>query len=767
MKDQKQCQQLKKYLKLHPEKPIPEHLQAHAKSCADCNLFLDTELQLKKFGKLFRKINFKLDAEHDYSVRCAIVEASQKKQPVYRSWHRPYAQALGLALVCVLVLTGIFSWPWLNSLPLWDHRANHKIAQWLSEDTVTMDSLNHDTPFSQTEHISAFDTEHIESLKFASRLFSTSEDQKLYWTEDNSSIHRAYWVWIRFVAELSDRSLSEIHALIEEHGHAKTLRLLGLPVWKTIQSFENYFQPFLDQKEAIVFTLDALVTEIHLKESWIKTDLLDQRIHIDPVLIQHMYPGKLIRLKLQEHENEYYVSSIDSVLMSSVLLEGTIDELNGNSMFLSGFSDPVLLTEKTYYAGFSKEDLVPQSPEIWWVRAIMHQDQVWAHSIVRRGFSAPRSMVGVIERLSNYGFALADQSVHCYFVHMPQIDPQRFNLQEIFHRKLGITVDGQQIGSQFLVQRIHVIENPLDPIPASEVLLASAPSVSSRTASNQISREIISESSIPQPGIQLITDLVVGSSKNQLFLASGKIISYSSGTIAAGSKIQWKGTYEDPVESFLSIRTGQNKKIHASYHVLKNWGNGVYHLRLDEGSKNLYLYSKEQIPQKGIIQAQSIQHENDLVTLRFRCFTLSDIITMKGTIVQAMNRDSLFMLDNGTMFSLDELSYSNSSFPWIGRTVAVKGIYTDQGFVAYIVELEADELIFTGIIVSMDNVSMTLQLDSGTVFYLGSQQWRYLSEKNFSLGSAVIIRAYREGHELKVSEILDARDYIADKGAST
>jgi hypothetical protein len=759
----KVCQRLQEAMVLHSERPLSPALSKHLLSCADCQEFAKSEELLKSFKTELYSQPIKMDTVYDYQVRNAIVATAlrlQNNKSTYVWWKKP-----ALLMMSFLMAFALFrgTWPLINELPMWDYQAQKQLTQLLNEDTMSVASTEGNK--SATLHDASHETDSTQALRFASWALPNADSQKAFWTSDEANIQRSYWLWIRFLSEKSQESYSRIKQLLDTYGNTKTIRMLKLPVRKTVNEFEAYLKPFRLDPGDESFEADAMILAVNLAQAWVRLDVLDEPLHMDPVLLNQMYPGKMLRITIKQENSMYYALALSELLLPSTLIEGKISSVDGQQIKSSSFSDPLELNEKTFYRNIQQEEISSHTEDIYWLRVVFSDNKPYVLSLTRRGIPFQQTLSGTIERLSSYGFTLKDYPLHFSFTSPPLIFPSTYHLSEIANRGLWITVDGIQFDDQVQLSQIQVLENPLDPFPKEDYLLASASTPPSTPPEKSFSRSVESKDSSQDPN-DLHKDFVIGTTGNTLHLASGKNLSYSKTILSPGSQILWKGS-ESNISSTLEVTLGRWNKLQASYRIVNRYENGVHVLRLKNVSKLVYLFVSGKIPEEGILQAKAIEHENLIIAVESRNFTLAQVMSVRGTIVQSMNKESCFLLDNGTMFVLDELSQILHGPIWHGSTVVVKGAMVDQIFKAYIVEVESEDLIFTGLIVSIDVDTGLIHLDSGTSILVDSKTVYSFPKDTLKIGSAVLIRARREGSQYLALEILDAKDHVSDKGANT
>ena len=768
----KLCHKLQETLLLHGKQSLSPRLSQHLLSCRECQEFLQGEELLQAFKTELKTRSLKLDPAHDFEVRNTIVATALRLQNTKSShvwWKKP-----AISLVSFVLLLGLFwgTWPILSNYPIWDYQVQEKITQLLNDETLSVASPEADRAVSMRAVDAEKDTDQL--LRFASWALPGAESQKAFWTSDQEMTQRFYWIWIRFLSEKSQQSYLKVQQLLDTHGDTKAVRMLKLPLRKTVKEFEKYLKPFRLGPKDEAFEADVLVLSVNLKQALIRVDALDEPLHLDPVLLNQMYPGKMLRLTIKKENSLYYVLALSEPLLSSSLIEGAISSVNQQQIISSSFSNPLELNEKTFFNNISQAELKANTEDIYWLRVLFTDDTAHVLSLNRRGHLFQQTLSGTIDRMSSYGFTLKDYPLHFYFTSPPLIFPSTYSLNEIANRSFWITVDGIQYEDQVRLTKIQVLENPLDPFPDQDYLLASANSekpLLSSPAQGPIEkrqggslRSPLASSSKESNSLNL--DYIIGTTGHTLHLASGKNITYKSSYLAPGSKIQWEGSVSEILSS-PEIALGRWKTLQSSYRLINRFDNGVLVLRLKEDSKPLYIYTSEKIPDEGILQAKVVEHEHLLIAVESRSFTLSHVLSVRGTVVQTMNKESSFLLDNGTMFVIDELSQIIHGPIWHGSTVVVKGTMIDQVFKAFIVEVESEELIFTGLIVSIDHDQGLIHLDSGASLFINDKTVFSFPRSSLKVGSAVLIRARREASSFIAVEILDAKDHVSDKGANT
>ncbi len=762
------CLRIQQYIMLHPGKDLPKWMKIHISQCNDCQFSLDLEQQLIRYRDA-DLASLSLDSERDYEVRSAIIQASQrieKQQQKGVFWKVLWQKPAWITLSCILLLGLWTARPLIQDMSVWYQSADRKIAQLLSDETTMMNTSD---MAAMTLESARSDASSIASLRFAGSMFASSESQKLFWTQDQLSLNRAYWLWIKFLSDSSLQNLDQVKKLLEEYEPSQVMRKLGLPVNKTVKDFEKYLNRYRIEAHDEILILDGLVTAVYWREAMFRIDVLEEFIHIDPVLLHHIHPEKMLRFSLKEQDSSYYVVALEEPLLKSILFEGTILESRSDELLFSAYPDPLRITSHSFFSNCSRDDLPYYSEDRFQIRLIHHEDQHHLFSLIRKGIPMQQTLSGVIDLFLKHGFTLQDYRVNCIIDSSIQIFPDHYTLEQIVASNRWITVEGIQYDDQFYVSSIHVLENPLEPPSQETYLLASAPMPSSSRVRQSLSPQPSAASTASESSStveEFHTDIVVGCSDSLLHLASGKSIDYHASMVVPGSKVEWHGNPTKP-ELFTSIQLGRPGKISTAYRILNRLDNHVYILGLKDASRPLYLYSTSDLPREGIIQAQVIAHDHLSVAIESRYFTLNEVLTLRGTVVKAMNRENMYLLDNDTMFILDELSQLIHGPIWPGSTVTVKGVRSDQSFKAYIVEVEREGLVFTGIIVSIDRSTNSFRLDSGTELIIADPQWWKKAEEVLAIGSAVIIRAYREGSRLIVTDILDAKDYVSDKGVTT
>jgi head-tail adaptor len=768
MKNQdKLCQKLQEALVLHGKGSLSPYLSQHLISCKDCQAFVQSEELLQSFKTELKSRSFKLDTAHDYEVRNAIVATSlrlQNAKTPYVWWKKP-----ALLMMSFLMAFALFrgSWPMISELSIWDYQVQNQITQLLSEDAMSLAATENSKALTLRD-VGA-ETNSYQMLKFASWALPSAESQKVFWTSDEELLQRSYWIWIRFLSEKSQQSYLKVKQLLDSYGDTKALRMLKLPLRKTVKDFEEYIKPFRLGPGDEAFEADVLILGVSLPHAWVRVDVLDEPLHLDPVLLNQMYPGKMLRMTIKQENSLYYVVAISETLLPSSLIEGKISSYQKEQLISSSFSDPLELNEKTFYRNITAEELSANTEDIYWLRVLFTDSKPYILSLTRRGLPFHQTLSSTIDRLSSYGFTLKDYPMHFSFSSPPDIFPSRYSLSEIANRKLWITVEGIQYDDQVQVTRIQVLENPLDPFPSENYLLASAPTEKgfSRSVEN---RESFQAPTLPAPASNdsagTHSDYIVGATGHVLHLASGKNLTYAPSYLSPGSHIQWKGLASE-LSSAPELSLGRWSMVKSSYQVIKRYDNGVHVLKLKDHTKPVYLYVSGKIADEGILQAKTVEHDKLIIAVESRNFTLSHVLSIRGTVVQSMNKENSFLLDNGTMFIIDELSQIIHGPIWHGSTVVVKGAMVDQVFKAFIVEVESEDLIFTGLIVTIDYDAGLIYLDSGAGILINDKTIYSFAKNSLKVGSAVLIRARREGSRYIAVEILDARDHVSDKGANT
>ena len=447
MKNQdKLCQKLQEALVLHGKGSLSPHLSQHLLSCKDCQAFMHSEELLQSFKADLKSRSFKLDVARDYEVRNAIVATSLRLQNAkipYVWWKKP-----ALLMMSFLMAFALFrgSWPLISELSIWDYQVQNQITQLLSEDAMSVASTENNRAYTLRD-VGA-ETNSQQMLRFASWALPSAESQKVFWTSDEELLQRSYWIWIRFLSEKSQQSYVKVKQFLDSYGDTKTLRMLQLPLRKTVKEFEEYIKPFRLGPDDESFEADVLVLAVSLPHAWVRVDVLDEPLHLDPVLLNQMYPGKMLRMTIKQENSLYYAVAISETLLPSSLIEGKISSFQKEQIVSSSFSDPLELNEKTFYRNITAEELSAKTEDIYWLRVLFSDSKPYVLSLTRRGVPFQQTLSSTIERLSSYGFTLKDYPMHFSFNSPPSIFPSNYSLSEIANRKLWITVEGIQYDDQ-------------------------------------------------------------------------------------------------------------------------------------------------------------------------------------------------------------------------------------------------------------------------------------------------------------------------------
>ncbi len=756
----RKCNKFKKFILNRPQNLWPAKVKKHFNECIDCRKNYEWDVKLKSISTAIPKIPLQLDEDRDFAVRSAIVSASQRIQAKEKKslLPLPLLKPLGVLLSFMIIGLGWLSWPLVNNLPLWDHRAEQRLALLLEEDPVSI---------VMTETLK---DDRLDTLRFMGKVLDTPDSQKLFLTTSSHQVNRSQWIWLIFLSETANQTPQKIKNLLIQHGNIGALRKLNLPVWDTLRSFEEYFGPFQKISEDETFWVDAHIVAVQWQERTILTDALEQPLHMDPLLINQIYPGQQQRIQIKETEGIFYVTALEELMVNLLTIQGHLTQVDSHSLRVSGYSSPIHLTENTQFVFVDHYQLKSSKDEVYTIRAIVMDDKFYAVSVVRNGSMTPRTLTSTLSYRFAYGFVLDDYPLNCYFAQMPQLTPDTWSFTEILQKRLPVTVEGKQWKDQFLVTHIHVLENPLDPIPREEFYYAGTrvsppPAPPSPPLPPDESKGPVTMVLEDDSDIQYIhqTDFVAGISGSTLHLVSGRDVTLQDQIVTPGSRIDWKDK-KGEIPKDLTINPGSEGKIKSSYRLVKKHDNQVHLLQVEHIAQPVFIFSRDKIPEQGIIQAHTMRHDQAIIAIESRCFTISEIATFKGTIVKTMHQNTWFLMDNNMIFMVDALTQIEGGPILPGSTVVVKGKLTDQSFRAYIVEVANEMLVFTGIIVAMDDEQNMMQLDSGVKFYLDDDLFERISNKNLGKGSAVIVKAWLEGNKYRAEDIYDARDYVSDKG---
>jgi hypothetical protein len=209
---------------------------------------------------------------------------------------------------------------------------------------------------------------------------------------------------------------------------------------------------------------------------------------------------------------------------------------------------------------------------------------------------------------------------------------------------------------------------------------------------------------------------------------------------------------------------GKIKKINSELVSVKSLGNNIISLQTNQIV--LFLYSEDlKIPHSlSVVQAKYIDYGDFGIVEKFRIFAYDELIDIKGSITKVIEEGTSYLLDNGYILNIDELSSVTGKSLCVGRAVDIKGVLDKGVITGYIVQVSDDYGFISGTITELNIQLNYIKLDSGIVIKLNSQTECSISVKSLEIGDQVICKVMLVNREYLAREIKLMKEYTERAG---
>ncbi|MDD3428198.1 MAG: hypothetical protein PHR42_04605, partial [Caldisericia bacterium] len=368
-----------------------------------------------------------------------------------------------------------------------------------------------------------------------------------------------------------------------------------------------------------------------------------------------------------------------------------------------------------------------------------------------------RIISGEISKIYNFGFTL--KNLNLSFCYLNDAILQN-NLESISHLRIGnlVTVKGLNYGNKFYVSEI---------IPIHFASTSTSVSVSKPKSLFKASLTGVTSAAIKENELKTIYDYVLGIKKTgEIVLKSGVIIKTDpANNIPLGAKVKIIFDKNDNTLKSCNVSDyGKIKKISSELVSVKSLGNNIISLHTDQ--IDLFLYSEDLKTHnsQSFIQAKYIDYGDFGIAEKFRIFSYDELVNMRGSIIKVIEEGTSYLLDNGYILNIDELSSITGNSLCIGRTVDIKGVLNKGVIIGYIVEVSEDYGFISGTITEINLSLNYIKIDSGIVIKLTTEIVHSNNLKNLEIGDQVICKVKLVDGEYLASEIKLMKEYTERVG---
>jgi len=725
----KNCQRVQSWILMHSVNDLPTKISSHINGCNDCQEFLAQEKQIHSVIETLKLRSIEIPAEQSLKVKQVIWETSQKlaNRVPAPNYLFPKVTAL-IAVFSILLL--FFFLPMYQGENYFGYKVNTQFASIMGSKSETYSSVSLKADLNQP----------VRNLQFASQYVQTTEEKSFYYS--NGTLSREEYLLIRFLSNKTNTPPDQIYQLYSK-GYASLLRRLNLPYQKTFDEFEAYLNQFKETKENPSFDVDGMILSVNYFTQSIQIDTIPDEILLDPILVNFVYPGKYANFSLKKNETNFSCIHFQESSFPTTILTGFADSYHSAVLTLKNNPSPIQVTPLTYIEKY-KDSTEFQS---WGttplrIRTVIHTDKLTALTISPAIQGTQRTMSGPIDVVYQYGFTMnALQISFCF-----SSDPP-FSITKL-KKGTWITITGKDFGKYFIIDSASLIPDPNQTKP-NNYYYASAPKLIEKFREEKV-------------------DFVVGMDSTSLYLASGKTIPSKNGSFPLGSKVGY-AEQNGINTAYILKELGTASMYRSSVGLVKKLENGVCLYLGEKDSRRIFLYPAKgtALPEKGVLQGLLIQYPAFSIMIDYRLFQIKSLTATKGMITREIETGNLFVLDNGMILKRDDWTEVNNGALAVGKTIQVYGTVSAGIIRAYIVSIDREFVLFSGLVITVNKEERYFKLDSGQLIYWDEDTKFSLKKTQIEAGDQIYIRAYQYESRWIAGEVLSSKDGNPDIGEST
>ena len=732
------CESVLEWSLEHRNESLPAILQEHCSQCVDCQTFLEQERWLAEtIQNQAKKAPTGLSPERFSRVYEAIRETSERLSvPVKQGfvWRRVVVSAL---TACVMAVTGFWFLPLFHGETYMANKMNQQMRTLLQYQAPVVDSVS----IARAE----------QTLQFASRYYNTNEEKTFYYANDHYSYEEL--LWIRWLVERTRAQYDMIAEDYQTLSPAKLLKKFHIPSTEALSALESILNQYRQSVASADMTVDGVIERVDYYTNQIWLDSLQYPLYADTDLINFAKINSYVQMKLKKQDQKWNVIQIADSDFCNTILKGVLVSVNATNLVLQ--DNPVVIewNNRTIYTTCQPKELINKPVKI---RAILGKDKSIALTVHEQPEPKLRTLTGLIDTAYQTGFTMKD--VHQSFLLSSNL---KNNPREI-DKKFKISITGEDFGEYFIVTELTLIAPPVED---NDILLASVEPVI-QTPPQQKEAGVIRKAapSISPVKTAWTFDWIVGIKNNQYLLASGTIIAKANYTIPVGSKIT--KTTASKTQATIQSNQINGMAVHQVQATLNGkLSNGIYEFHSDTKKRILYFTDKvlPYINQKVRIQGQGIEYPELIILIEARVFQPQNAKTMIGLVIREMERGKIFLLDNGTIFRMDTLTWIQNGPVSVGKTVRLTGVDEHNTFTAFIAEVQREFAIFTGKIIEINRSEKWCRIDSGKQFYWTNEAQFFLIQQALDSGNVVYCKAFYENQQWMIEELTFTQGETGDQ----
>lgn len=737
------CTKVRMWIILNKGEQIPLWVSKHIEDCTLCREFARDENLIKQYSKISNdSINIE-EKSPDIRVKKAIYEVSEKilKKSNKRIIHPLFSPKVGVVIASLAVLLFTFYFPIYGGENYLGYRFNKKIdvlIATLDQSTLLLDSTYRNEVL-----------DNINGLKFMNAYFNNEPYKSFYYSHRN--VYKTDLLTVKLFSNLSNKDPDFIYKLIKDRNYAKVCRELKLPYKYVTENFQKFVENS-SYLNAETFSIEGIITSVDLINGRIYIDSLYEPIRVDFSIFSEAYPGNYISLNLSNKEGELFALSVSPADFKSTVIKGKLLEVNNKIIKLSTFSQPIYISRETIIK--DKEERVSINSilnrEVL-IRSVIDNNGANAISILTVNKGEERIISGEILNTYKHGFTI--KNVNLSFYCSPELNFVGINDSTFIKNGNIITVKGLDYGITFEVAEVINISKvkPLNNNEPVYIALTQPSKYSFKSSSKQNNIETTTE-----------TDYIVGiNEKKEIFLKSGRTInSPSYKEFPSGAKVQIVTNKGDgSIQSINLVDFGKIQKLSSSFTSYKLINNNVVSIMLEEKTLFIYLEDPNSLPSSGIMQAMYIDYGNFGIVEKMRAFKYSELIDIRGYITKIIDDGKSYLLDNGYILKIDELSEVDGGSLLIGKTINISGILDKGYLLGYIVKISEEYGIISGRVIEINSALNFIKLDSGIVIMLNRDVVYSTPKGSISIGDEIICKVLLIDNQYVAKEIFLANEY--------
>ncbi|MDD4663482.1 MAG: hypothetical protein PHD83_02310, partial [Caldisericia bacterium] len=641
---QSPCESVLEWSLEHRNEPLPAILQEHCSQCVDCQAFLEQERWIAgTIQSQAKQAPTGLSPERFTRVYEAIREASERLSvPVKQRfiWRRVVVSVL---TACVMAVTGFWFLPLFHGETFMASKMNQQMRTLLQYQAPVVDSVS----IAQAD----------QTLQFASRYYNTNEEKAFYYANDHYSYEEL--LWIRWLVERTRAQYDMIAEDYQTLSPANLLKKFHIPFKEALSALESILNQYRQSVASADMTVDGVIERVDYYTNQIWLDSLQYPLYADTDLINFAKINSYIQMKLQKQDQKWNVIQISDSDFCNTILKGILVSVNATHLVLQ--DNPVVIewNNRTIYTTCQPKELINKPVKI---RAILGKDKSIALTVHELQEPKLRTLTGLIDTAYQTGFTMKD--FHQSFLLSSNLKDNPMGIDKSFQ----VSITGEDYGEYFIVTEFTLIAPPVE---NNDILLASAEPIIQAPPQQKeatITRKVAS--SISPLKTAWTFDWIVGIKNNQYLLASGTTIAKANYTIPVGSKIT--KTVDSKTQTIIQSNQINGMAVHQMQATLTGkLSNGIYEFHSDAKKRVLYFTDKAlpYMNQKVRIQGQGIEYSELIIFIDARVFQSQNAKILKGLVIREMERGKIFLLDNGTIFRMDTLTWIQNGPVAVGKTV--------------------------------------------------------------------------------------------------